>query len=139
MNVSDLFSGLTPVNDWMTLDPAILRSGSSHVPLPNLPLRDQFSTSFPHHPSQTQQAQAQMASQNGQNPNYNFSNTHLVNGYSSTSINNYSGHQNYVNNYGNHLNNGLTGLNWFGGDLHGQISSPPGFRPTTAQAKTQEC
>lgn len=116
--------GLAPVNDWTTLDPAIV-SSSRHFPLVNLPVREQYRSPF------QQQVQQASASQLQAYSDYQ------------TSTFNYSSHnvqQNCQNGGYAHLAQ-PNGLNWYGSELQSQISSPPGFRQAgvVAQTKSQEC
>lgn len=123
---SKMLAGLAPVNDWTTLDPAIVTS-SRHFPLVNLqPLREQYNSPF-----QQLQQPSQLRSTYS-----DFQTSAFANTYTTQHL-----QQNYQNNGYSHLGAQQNGLNWYGADLQNQISSPPGFRPAgvMAQSKTQEC
>lgn len=137
--------GLAPVNDWMTLDPAIV-SSSRHFPLASLqPLRDQYG------PFQQQQPQQQQQQTGPTLRGYDFQSPQQqqpqTNGYTNNTYVSQSQQQQLqsynTNSYTAQHNQPANGLSWYGTDLHAQISSPPGFRQATAtvtsQSKTQEC
>lgn len=145
--------GLAPVNDWMTLDPAIV-SSSRHFPLASLqPLRDQYG------PFQQQQPQQQQQQTGPTLRGYDFQSTQQqqpqqTNGYTNNTYVSQSQQQQQQQQLQSYNTNSYTaqhnlasqpanGLSWYGTDLHAQISSPPGFRQATAtvtsQSKTQEC
>lgn len=131
INYFVVFVGLAPVNDWTTLDPAIV-SSSRHFPLVNLQpqtLREQFNPFNQQiNPNQQNQIRGFEYQNNSYTNNYNNQHTTAV-------------PQSYSNNGYTHLTSQHNGINWYNAaEIQNQISSPPGFRQqSVAQSKPQEC